>query len=218
MGAGTVQPKLGPRFEEALALAARLHRRQVRKGGDVPYVSHLLTVTALVLEDGGGEDLAVAALLHDAVEDQGGAPTLDLVRGRFGDHVAGLVDAVTESERWSSLPWLDRKRRQLERLEAAPPEALRIKAADTLHNVTTVMNDWERIGDRVWDRFDPDSCPVNQVWHWREVARIVARAAGGSLLPARLCAALRALRERTRPACARDHEHPGAPAPACEQA
>jgi (p)ppGpp synthase/HD superfamily hydrolase len=209
MSAEAGRPKLGERFDEALTLAARLHRRQVRKGSDVPYVAHLLAVTALVLEDGGDEDLAIAALLHDAVEDQGGSATMDLIRERFGGHVAGLVEALTESAEWSSQPWLVRKRRQLERLEAAPPEALRIKAADTLHNVLTVLNDWERIGPAVWDRFDPASCPVNQVWHYAEVARIVGAGAGRSRLPGRLCAALDTLRERSHPTCDRDHEHPG---------
>jgi (p)ppGpp synthase/HD superfamily hydrolase len=209
MDDGAVPPKLGERFEEALPLAARLHRRQTRKGSDVPYVSHLLAVTALVLEDGGDEDLAIAALLHDAVEDQGGAPTLELIRGRFGGRVAGIVDALSEAPESASMPWLTRKRRQLARLEAAPVDALRVKAADTLHNVLTVLNDWERVGPRVWDRFDPESCPVNQVWHYEEVARIVRAAADQSRLAARLCAALETLRDRTHPTCDRDHEHPG---------
>ena len=100
---------LSARFEEALAYAAALHRDQVRKDAAVPYVSHLLSVAALVLEDGGDEDQAIAALLHDAVEDQGGTPRLDEIRLLFGDRVARIVEACTDSDETPKPPYRARK-------------------------------------------------------------------------------------------------------------
>ena len=120
---------LGERFEEALVYATRLHGAQLRKGSAVPYVAHLLAVTALVLEDGGGEEEAVAALLHDAVEDQGGDATRQEIRRRFGDHVTALVDGCTDTDVVPKPPWRERKERYLEHLATAPPEVRRISAA-----------------------------------------------------------------------------------------
>jgi (p)ppGpp synthase/HD superfamily hydrolase len=208
MTSRVASPKLTERFDEALTLASRLHRHQVRKGTDVPYLSHLMAVAALVLEDGGGEDMAVAALLHDAVEDQGGQPTVDLIQRRFGRDVTAIVEALSEGADRSELQWLTRKRRQLDRLVSAPPQVLRIKAADTLHNVLGLLTDWEDCGQRVWDRFNAGSCAVNQLWHYGELARIVRRVEGESRLPHRLDAALQQLRERPHPPCHMDHEHP----------
>src|SRR6187455_439835 len=102
-------PLLGPRFEEALVYAARLHARQARKSTTIPYVSHLMSVSALVLEDGGDEDQAIAALLHDAVEDQGGAPILEEIRARFGNRVAAIVAGCTDTDVIPKPPWRERK-------------------------------------------------------------------------------------------------------------
>src|SRR2546422_535240 len=130
----------GGRFCEAFTMACTLHQEQFRKGTDVPYVAHLMAVAALVLEDGGDEDLAIAALLHDAVEDQGGDATLALIQGCFGEGVARVVEGLTERPGRSEARWLTRKKRHLARLERAEPGVLRVKAADALHNVTGLVD------------------------------------------------------------------------------
>jgi len=147
-------PVLGVRFEEALAYAAGLHRHQRRKGTAIPYIAHLLAVTALVLEDGGDEDEAIAALLHDTVEDQGGAPRLADIRARFGSRVAEIVAECTDADTDPKPPWRPRKEAYLEHLKVASPEALRVSAADKLHNARAILADVRQIGNPVFARFN----------------------------------------------------------------
>ena len=111
------RPILGDRFEEALAFAARTHRTQLRKGSGIPYVGHLLGVCSLVIEDGGSEDEAIAALLHDAAEDRGGERMLDEIRTRFGDHVADIVAACSDTFETPKPPWQTRKQTYIDHLE-----------------------------------------------------------------------------------------------------
>ena len=111
------KPFLTARFRSAMDYAFELHQNQFRKGAHTPYVAHLLGVTALVLEDGGDEDHAIAALLHDAVEDQGGIQTLDEIRLRFGETVAKIVDGCTDSYKKPKPPWRARKERYLKHLK-----------------------------------------------------------------------------------------------------
>lgn len=144
------------RLAAAFDLAARLHADQRRKGGTVPYLSHLMAVCALVFEDGGDEDEAIAALLHDAVEDQGGATTLDLIRRTFGEHVAGIVDGCTDDAPepgQAKRPWQQRKEEYLAHLEDAPADVLRVSAADKLHNARATLVDLQLQGEGVWKRF-----------------------------------------------------------------
>ncbi|NJK38484.1 MAG: bifunctional (p)ppGpp synthetase/guanosine-3',5'-bis(diphosphate) 3'-pyrophosphohydrolase [Oscillatoriales cyanobacterium RM2_1_1] len=148
----TEQSKLSTRFEEALVFATQLHQTQVRKGGDIPYISHLLGVTALVLEDGGDEDEAIAALLHDAVEDQGGAETREAILQRFGERVVAIVDGCTELYAVPKPPWRDRKLRYLEQMQQASPEVLRVSMADKLHNARSILMDWHQEGEAVWQK------------------------------------------------------------------
>ncbi|MEN8171833.1 MAG: HD domain-containing protein, partial [Chloroflexota bacterium] len=115
----TTDPLLTTRFQEALIYAAHLHRDQVRKGKNTPYIAHLLSVSALVLEAGGDEDQAIAALLHDAVEDQGGADTLDVIRHRFGDRVADIVESCSDTDVIPKPPWQERKEHYIVHLEEA---------------------------------------------------------------------------------------------------
>jgi (p)ppGpp synthase/HD superfamily hydrolase len=148
---------LSDRFSEALIFAERLHRTQTRKGNEVPYVAHLLAVAATVLEWGGDEDVAIAALLHDAVEDQGGVPTAELIRVRFGDRVADLVLACTDSladDPALKVPWRERKAAYLAKLEAAAPDVALIAAADKLHNISAILRDLERDGLPTLARFN----------------------------------------------------------------
>jgi (p)ppGpp synthase/HD superfamily hydrolase len=141
------------RFEEALKFATRLHTNQKRKGTRIPYIAHLLGVTALVLEDGGREDEAIAALLHDAVEDQGGVETLDEIRNRFGEQVAFIVDALTDSYEVPKPNWRERKENYLTHLKHASPEIRRISLADKLHNARSILTTLRTEGDKTWLRF-----------------------------------------------------------------
>jgi (p)ppGpp synthase/HD superfamily hydrolase len=161
---------LTERFAEALTYAERLHRNQTRKGNDIPYVAHLMAVTATVLEWGGDEDTAIAALLHDAVEDQGGERTALEIRHQFGDRVADLVlhctDSLTEDPE-QKLPWLERKTAYIERLPHAGADAALITAADKLHNITAIIRDVRAHGATTLQRFAE---PGRVVWYYRSVA------------------------------------------------
>lgn len=155
-------------FEEALAFAARLHARQLRKGTIIPYISHLLIVTGIVLENGADEDTAIAALLHDAIEDQGGAKTREEIRRRFGDTVVAIVDGCTDAEVIPKPPWRGRKERYIARLREASPAVRLISAADKLHNVRAILADYREIGESVWHRFNGGK--NGTLWYYRSVA------------------------------------------------
>ena len=144
---------LGRRFEQALLFATRKHAGQHRKGTAVPYVAHLLSVAGLVLEAGGDEDLAIAALLHDVVEDCGGAPVLKEVRRRFGKRVAHVVDGCTDTDLDPKPPWRQRKEDYIAHLRTADADTRLVSAADKLHNVRSIVATYREIGDRVWERF-----------------------------------------------------------------
>jgi GTP pyrophosphokinase len=158
---------LGPRFTEALPYAAELHRQQVRKGSGVPYVSHLLAVAGLVLEHGGNEDEAIAALLHDAVEDQGGAPRLQEIRQRFGDTVAAIVEGCTDTDETPKPPWRPRKEAYIAHLASASPSVRLVSAADKLHNARTILADHRRFGGSVWRRFSGGR--DGTLWYYRSL-------------------------------------------------
>jgi GTP pyrophosphokinase len=141
------------RFEEALAYATRLHNDQSRKGTGIPYVAHLLAVTALVLEWGGDEDMAIAALLHDAVEDQGGLDTLADIRRRFGERVASIVDGCTDSYTQPKPAWKKRKEAYIERLKVEPDDVRLVSLADKVHNARSILFDLRKVGVSALDRF-----------------------------------------------------------------
>ncbi|WP_058557196.1 HD domain-containing protein [Thiohalocapsa sp. ML1] len=161
---------LSPRFEDALIYATRLHATQTRKGSGVPYISHLLAVAGLVLEAGGGEDHAIAALLHDAAEDQGGLATLAAIRARFGDAVADIVAACSDTFEEPKPPWHARKRAYLEHLRDAPPAVRLVSCADKLHNARAIAADYRRHGDALWQRFNAG--PDDILWYYRELSAI----------------------------------------------
>jgi len=141
------------RFEQALLFATRKHAGQSRKGTLVPYISHLLSVAGLVLEAGGDEDLAIAALLHDVVEDCGGAPMLKEVRRRFGKRVAQVVEGCTDTDVYPKPPWRERKENYLKHLRTADEDTRLVSAADKLHNARTILTDYRESGEAIWDRF-----------------------------------------------------------------
>jgi (p)ppGpp synthase/HD superfamily hydrolase len=142
-------------FDSALLYATQVHGGQTRKGTPVPYVSHLLGVAALVLEDGGDEDEAIAALLHDACEDQGGWSRLLDIRARFGERVGDVVEALTDSFEQPKPPWRDRKEAYLEHLRNEEDQGvLRVSLADKVNNSRAIVMDLRELGPSVWDRFN----------------------------------------------------------------
>jgi (p)ppGpp synthase/HD superfamily hydrolase len=169
---------LTDRFSDALTFAEQLHRRQTRKGNDIPYVAHLMAVTATVLEWGADEDTAIAALLHDAVEDQGGDATAELIRVRFGDRVTDLVLHCTDSasaDPTQKRPWQERKDAYLQRLAHADQPAALITAADKLHNITATLRDVREHGPQTLARFN---APGRVLWYYRAVADALEPHAG----------------------------------------
>jgi (p)ppGpp synthase/HD superfamily hydrolase len=171
--------QLGDRFEQALLLATRLHAGQTRKGNAVPYVSHLLAVTGLVLEHGGDEDAAIAALLHDAIEDQSDKITLDEIRARFGDAVANVVDGCTDARTLPKPPWRGRKEAYLAHLRHAPAAERLVAVADKLHNARTILADYRVLGEELWGRFNGGR--EGTLWYYRSLVEAF-RAAGSTPL------------------------------------
>jgi len=141
------------RFIEALSYAARLHARQIRKRTERPYVGHLLNVTSIVIEYGGDEEMAIAALLHDAVEDQGGLPRLREIRRKFGARVARIVDGCTDSYTEPKPPWLERKRAYIQCVASEPDDVRLVSAADKLSNVRETIHDLRVHGDSAFEKF-----------------------------------------------------------------
>ena len=141
------------RFENALVYATRLHNGQSRKSTSIPYLAHLLAVTAMVIEWGGDEETAIAALLHDAVEDQGGLITLEEIRVLFGDRVAKIVDACSDSYEIPKPPWRERKEAYIHRLRGEGREVHLVSLADKLHNARSILSDVRAVGPSALDRF-----------------------------------------------------------------
>ena len=165
---------LSERFDRALELASRLHRTQTRKGCDVPYIAHLLSVSALVIEHGGDEDQAIAALLHDAVEDQGGLPTLERIRSEFGDRVAEIVHECSDSDGGENKPrWEDRKALYIEKVATKSDDALLVTLADKVHNARSILADHERCGEALWQRFTGKR--DGTLWYYRSLAAAIER-------------------------------------------
>jgi len=161
---------LGERFDRAFALASTLHRSQRRKASDIPYVSHLMAVAALVLEHGGGEDDAIAALLHDAAEDQGGLATLERIRVEFGPRVAELIAGASDTFESPKPAWRARKERYLAHLREADEAALRLSLADKLHNARCTLVDVRAQGTSAWQRFSGGR--EGTLWYLGSVADI----------------------------------------------
>jgi len=179
MPGDTDSPLLGDKFKEAFELAADLHQRHVRKGTAVPYVSHLMSVAALVLEDGGDEEEAIAALLHDALEDCGDQIGGDDIEARFGPRVRSLVEACTDTppdfEGGEKPAWKERKRRYLEGV--AQGHGNRVSLADKLHNARSILRDHRADPNGIWDRFSAEK--EDTLWYYRELVRAY-REAGAS--------------------------------------
>ena len=162
---GKRAPKLGSRFLRAFQFATRQHSGQTRKASTIPYIAHLMGVASIVLEAGGDEDLAIAALLHDVVEDCGGALMLKQVRRRFGQRVADIVDGCTDAYEIPKPPWRERKQRYLRRLKKENSDTRLVSAADKLNNIRSILSDYRSLGEAVWSRFNGGR--QGTVWYYR---------------------------------------------------
>ena len=175
---------LGQKFDEALALASELHRKQNRKGTPIPYISHLMAVAGIVLEANAYhpmdniEDVAIGALLHDAIEDQGHKIDLDQIKEKFGDTVYRIVlecsDAIVTEKGQEKPPWKDRKRAYLDNISGKSQETLLVSCADKMHNARCIMFDHDRIGDDIWDRFNAGK--DGTIWYYRSLAEELEKA------------------------------------------
>ncbi len=161
-------PKLGPRLQRAFRYAAEKHAGQTRKQSAVPYLSHLMAVASLVLEAGGDEDMAIAALLHDVVEDCGGMPRLRDVRKQFGPRVAKMVEGCTDSFGEPKPEWMERKKNYLREVRRADVKTRLVSASDKLHNVRTILTDHRQHGEAVWTRFTGKK--EGTLWYYRALS------------------------------------------------
>jgi (p)ppGpp synthase/HD superfamily hydrolase len=165
---------LGPRLQRAFRYAAEKHAGQTRKQTAVPYLSHLMAVASLVLEAGGDEDLAIAALLHDVVEDCGGTPTLRDVEKKFGPRVAKVVEGCTDTVLDPKPPWRQRKEDYLRELKDADSDTRLVSAADKLHNVRSILMDYRQQGETIWSRFNGKK--DGTLWYYRALSDEFQRA------------------------------------------
>ncbi|MBD2667290.1 hypothetical protein B6N60_04744 [Richelia sinica FACHB-800] len=169
------QPRLTEKFTTALVYATRLHGHQARKVSGVPYISHLLSVAALVLEAGGTEEEAIASLLHDSIEDQGGKSTRTEIMQLFGERVVGIIDGCTEWDTPPKPPWLERKQRYLDHLRDASPSVRLVSLADKLHNARSLLADWQKRGDIIWTEFS--SSPEKTLWFYQSLLEVYQQTA-----------------------------------------
>jgi GTP pyrophosphokinase len=165
------------RFAEALVYATEIHETQRRKGTDIPYVAHLLAVSSLVLEDGGDEEEAIAALLHDAIEDT--PVSYADIEARFGRDVAAIVQGCTDTDVMPKPPWRGRKEAYLAHLADAPPEVIRVSLADKVHNARSLLFDYRLMGEDLWARFNPEA---DQIWYYRSLVDVFRRVSRSPLV------------------------------------
>jgi len=172
--------KLSGRLNDAFQYAGEVHAQQTRKGTESPYISHLMGVSSIVIDDGGTEDEAIAALLHDAAEDHGGRPRLADIRQRFGDAVATIVEDCTDSWDEPKPPWPERKRAYVQHARKLAAPSLRVSAADKVHNAYAILRDLRNIGEAVWDRFN--ATPDDVLAYYEGLVRAYREAGGGRLV------------------------------------
>lgn len=171
MSETTTSPRLGERFQEALGYAAALHNTQTRKASEVPYVGHLLSVAGLVIEADGTETEAIAGLLHDAAEDQGGDVTLAEIEELFGQEVAAIVAECSDTVVTPKPPWRQRKENYIRHLDKASDSTIRVSMADKLDNARAILRDLRREGPSVWQRFNTDD-PQDHLWYYQSLLKV----------------------------------------------
>lgn len=175
---------LTQRYADAVAYASALHAEQARKSTTIPYISHLLGVSSLVLEAGGDEDMAIAALLHDGPEDQGGENTLKAIRELFGERVAHIVEGCTDSlaeNPEDKDDWFKRKKAYIAHLKEADDVTLTVSLADKLHNARAIVSDLMITGPSTWERFNQQTSPEAILWYYNQILE-TGRAKGGNTL------------------------------------
>jgi (p)ppGpp synthase/HD superfamily hydrolase len=170
---------LTKRFDDAFCLASELHREQRRKGTRIPYISHLMAVAAIVVEHGGDENQAIAALLHDAAEDQGGRPTLELIEQRFGADVAEIVSDCTDASTEPKPPWRQRKEAYLAHLASVSSRSLLVSLADKAHNARAILLDHRTMGSKIWHRFNVSR--EETLWYYDALRTFYQRTLPGPL-------------------------------------
>jgi (p)ppGpp synthase/HD superfamily hydrolase len=161
------------RYDDALLYASELHREQARKGTSIPYLSHLLSVSALVLKNGGDEDQAIAGLLHDAAEDQGGEATLDEIRHRFGERVATMVADCTDSWTVPKPPWRARKEAYIASIPTKSRDSLLVSLADKTDNARAIMGGYRDIGDAIWAQFTGKK--EGTLWYYQSLSKLFSK-------------------------------------------
>jgi (p)ppGpp synthase/HD superfamily hydrolase len=189
------QPALSERFTVALVYASHIHRAQIRKGSNIPYVSHLLGVASIAIENGADEDQAIAALLHDAVEDQGGAARLADIRSQFGERVARMVEHCTDTDVMPKPPWRERKEAYLASLASKPRDSLEVSLADKTHNAGAIVADLHVHGEQVWERFTGSK--EGSLWYYRALAGAFTELVPGAAA-ARLCRSVDQMEHATK--------------------
>jgi (p)ppGpp synthase/HD superfamily hydrolase len=173
-------PTLTRRFDDAFVYAHETHATHTRKGNGAPYLGHLMGVASIVIDDGGTEDEAIAALLHDAPEDRGGRVRLADIRARFGDTVATIVEDCTDSWTEPKAPWAERKQRYAEHARTLPPASLRVSAADKVHNAYAILRDLRNVGEQAWERFNASADDI--LAYYQSLVRAYREAGGGRLV------------------------------------
>jgi (p)ppGpp synthase/HD superfamily hydrolase len=171
MTSQTTSSRLTPAFVEAVRYAAEKHATQTRKASGIPYLGHLLSVAGLVLEAGGTETQAIAALLHDAAEDQGGEETLAEIREKFGADVATIVDECSDTFETPKPPWRQRKESYIRHLPDASDDAVLVSLADKLDNARAILRDFRVHGDELWRRFTVQD-PQLHLWYYRSLLEV----------------------------------------------
>ncbi len=177
MAGQTASPRLTPKFTDALGYAARLHATQTRKASEVPYLGHLLSVAGLVIEADGTETQAIAALLHDAAEDQGGERTLDEIGRKFGADVRAIVAACSDTFESPKPPWRERKEQYIDHLRGASDDAVLVSLADKLDNARAILRDFRALGSDVWQRFRVRD-PGLHLWYYRSLLEVFEQRSG----------------------------------------
>ena len=171
---------LGPKFEEAMIFANRIHAQQKRKATGAPYMAHILGVTAMVLEDGGSEDEAIGALLHDAAEDQGGEEILAAIREKFGEKVEQIVRECSDTLISPKPPWKERKENHLNEMANALPETIRIMQADKVYNARNLQRTLIEQGPQTWQNFKGGR--EGTLWYFRQMHTLLSRTRPGYLM------------------------------------
>jgi (p)ppGpp synthase/HD superfamily hydrolase len=174
------KPIYSDRFTKAFAYAARLHGGQTRKGTNKPYIGHLMSVTSIVIAYGGDEEMAIAAMLHDVVEDAGGLMRLHEIRKKFGKRVGRIVDGCTDAYGEPKPPWLERKAKYIARVAGEADDTRLVSAADKLSNARDILEDVRAGGDKAFEHFQGKK--DRTLWYYRTLVNVFREAGANPLV------------------------------------